>query len=87
MIEHAPAKRDRRRVERGLGFADGREVLAGAVLTLADKRFDYPEARFPTWGWLAGRLVMIVWTPLPNGIRVISMRKVNEREQARTDRP
>jgi hypothetical protein len=27
------------------------------------------------------RLVMIAWTPTENGIRVISMRKCNEREQ------
>lgn len=85
-ITFDPAKRDRALAERGLDFADAPEVFAGEVLTLADLRFDYPEPRFQTWGRLNGRLTMVVWTPLPDGRRVISMRKANDREQRRVDR-
>jgi len=85
-VDFDPAKRDITLKERGLDFADAALVLAGAVVTLGDERFDYPERRFQTFGHLNGRLTMVVWTPVPGGIRVISMRKANEREQARYDR-
>ena len=85
-IEFDPAKRARTLAERGLDFADAGEVFAGEFITLADLRFDYPEPRFQTFGWLRGRLTMVVWSPLPNGRRIISMRKANEREQARIGR-
>jgi hypothetical protein len=85
-IEYDPAKRDRTLAERGLDFADAMSILAGAVVTLGDDRFNYPEPRFHTFGRLNDRLTMVVWTPVPDGIRVISMRKANDREQARFDR-
>ena len=36
--------------------------------------------RYQTVGWLDGRLVMMVWTPRGAARRIISMRKINERE-------
>jgi uncharacterized DUF497 family protein len=53
------------------------------TLTVKDDRFDYGEDRFQTVGFLAGRMVMIVWTPRGDARHVISMRKCNDREQAR----
>lgn len=85
-IEFDPAKRDRTLIERGLDFADAVEVFAGEVLTLADLRFDYAEPRFQTFGWLRGRMTMVVWSPILDGRRIISMRKANGREQARIER-
>ena len=38
-------------------------VLEGSVFTLPDERFDYPEERYITVGLLAGRMVIVVWTP------------------------
>ena len=67
--------------ERGLDFADAGTVFAGPEFTLLDERFDYPEPRYQTYGLLNERLVMFAWTPTPNGIHVISMRKCNDREQ------
>ena len=67
--------------ERGLDFADAGRVFDGPKFTLGDDRFEYPERRFQTYGLIDNRLVMIAWTPTDNGIRVISMRKCNEREQ------
>ena len=75
------AKRQKTRRERGLDFADAGRIFEGIVIELVDDRFDYPEPRFRTYGMLGERLVMIAWTPIENGIRVISMRKCNEREQ------
>jgi uncharacterized DUF497 family protein len=44
---------------------------------------DYGETRLITVGYLDSRMVVCVWTPRDDGIRVISMRKANEREQAK----
>jgi hypothetical protein len=56
-------------------------ILDGALLTLSDDRFPYPESRFQTYGVLNERMVMFAWTHTDRGIRVISMRRCNEREQ------
>jgi uncharacterized DUF497 family protein len=53
------------------------------TLTLPDIRRDYGEDRFQTYGLLDGRLVMVVWTERGEDRHVMSMRKCNEREQAK----
>jgi len=75
------AKRRRALAERGLDFADAELVFGGQHLTEADERRDYGELRLRTVGRLAGRLVVIVWTPRGEVRHVISMRKANAREQ------
>jgi len=67
--------------ERGLDFAEAAKLFDGSEFTLEDDRFEYDEVRFQTYGLLNGRLVMVAWTPIESGIRVISMRRCNEREQ------
>jgi uncharacterized protein len=76
-----PPKRRTALNERGLDFADAEIVFAGLTLTVQDTRRDYGEARFQTVGFLADRMVMIVWTPRENARHVISMRKCNDREK------
>lgn len=78
-----PSKRDRTLEERGLDFVDAARVFAGDHLTSADDRHDYGEPRFISIGRLAGRMVVLVWTPRGEARHVISMRKANEREQRR----
>ncbi len=56
------------------------EVFAGATLTVEDDRRDYGESRFITVGFLDCAMVVLVWTLRTEAYRVISMRKVNERE-------
>ena len=70
-------------VERGLDFARAGEIFAGRHFTAEDAREDYSEPRFITLGKLDGRMVVMVWTPRGEARRIISMRKANEREQAR----
>ncbi|WP_295528861.1 BrnT family toxin [Novosphingobium sp. Chol11] len=69
--------------ERGLDLCDAPLVIGNAVDTVEDRSFDYPEDRLVTFGRLRERLIVVVWTPVEHGIRVISMRKANEREQRR----
>lgn len=82
-VSFDPAKRDETLAERGLDFDDAEQVFAGLTLTLPDLRHDYGEDRFQTYGLLDGRLVMVVWTERNGDRHVMSMRKCNEREQAR----
>jgi uncharacterized protein len=82
-ISFDPAKRARTLSERGLDFADAAGIFGGTVFTMLDDRFSYPEPRYITFGTLADRMVVVVWTPTDEGRRIISMRKANDREQQR----
>lgn len=82
-ISFDPAKRDITLAERGLDFSDAPEVFAGLVFEQEDARFDYGETRMITVGLLRERMVVLVWTPRGAVRHIISMRKANDREQAR----
>lgn len=82
-IEFDPDKRELALVERGLDFGRAAEVFAGHHFTAEDMREDYSEPRYITVGRLDERMVVMVWTPRGEARRIISMRKANEREQAR----
>ncbi len=81
-ISFDPAKREKTLRERGVDFLDAVTVFAGPVHTFEDDRFEYPERRYVTAGLLAGRMMIIIWTPTSDGRRVISMRKANAREKS-----
>ena len=74
------AKRERAWRERGLDFADAALVFDGETFTFDDKRRDYGERRRITAGFLAGRMVVVVWVERGKARHVVSMRKANERE-------
>jgi uncharacterized protein len=80
-ITYDSAKREANLQKHGLDFEDAPEVFEGDVLTLEDDR--YSEARYRTYGYLHGLMVLIAWTQRGSARRVISMRKANAKEQAR----
>lgn len=81
-IEYDSKKRQAALDERGLDFEDAPAVFNGPRrITWEDMRKEYEERRKITMGELAGRLVIIVHTKRGDNIRIISMRKANEREQ------
>jgi len=82
-ITFDPAKRSATLAQRGLDFADAEVVFDGLTYTLPDERRDYAEERWQTYGLLAGRLMMVVWTGRGADRHVISMRKCNDRETSR----
>lgn len=82
-LVYDPAKRDRTLQERGLDFARCEEVFADHTLNIVDRRAEYGEVRTQTYGRLDGRMVVVVWTDRGDDRRIISMRKANDREQAR----
>ena len=82
-ITYDPAKCARTLAERGLHFADAELVFAGVTLEVEDTRKDYGEKRIVCYGLLEGRMVVLGYTPRGADRHIFSMRKANEREQAR----
>jgi len=81
-IEYDSSKRLAALEQRGLDFEDAPAVFNGPRrITWDDTRQEYGELRKITMGELAGRLVIIVHTKRGDSVRIISMRKANEREQ------
>ncbi|MBQ1763817.1 MAG: BrnT family toxin [Aquincola sp.] len=78
-----PSKRLRTLADRGLDFEDAKAVFEGITVEVEDTRKAYGERRFICYGHLAGRLVVIGYTPRGFTRHVFSMRKANDREQAR----
>ena len=82
-IEFDPHKRMMTLAERGLDMARVEEIFEQDHITYPDDRADYGELRSITIGYLDGRMVVVVWTQRKEVIRVISLRKANDREQAK----
>jgi len=82
-LTYDPAKRRQTLAERGLDFDDAAIVFAGVTVEVDDRREDYGEHRIICYGRLAGRLVVVGYTPRGAARHIFSMRKANAREQAR----
>jgi len=82
-ISYDPAKRKKTVDERGLDFEDAATVFSGLTFEVEDTRRDYGETRIICFGHLAGRLVVIGYTPRGGVRHIFSMRKANEREKTR----
>ncbi len=82
-ISFDPRKRQVTLVERGLDFEDARRVFTGATFEIEDQRAEYGETRIICFGMLSDRMVVIGYTLRADVRHVFSMRKANEREQAR----
>lgn len=82
-ISSDPAKRERTLAERGLDFEDTIAVFEGMSVEVEDAHRDYGERRILCFGLLAGRRVVVGFTPRGAVRPVFSMRKANDREQTR----
>ena len=82
-ISFDPIKREKALADRGLDFADAALVFEGVTVEVEDMRKDYGEVRIICYGVLVGRMVVIGYTPRGAERHIFSMRKANEREQAR----
>src|SRR4051812_17201346 len=63
-----------------LSLAFGERVLWGRVFEFSDTRFDYSEERLVCFGYVEGRLHVCVYTVREDTVRIISVRKANDRE-------
>jgi uncharacterized protein len=82
-LEWDEGKRQWTLQNRRLDFADVERFDPATVTTTRDDRRDYGEARFNTIGILDGVLCTFCWTLREDRIRVISLRKANDRERKR----
>lgn len=78
-----PGKNERNIRERGLSFELVAEFDFETAHIQADSRREYGETRYVALGSLRRRLHVLCFTETPDGIRVISFRKANEREVKR----
>ena len=82
-VEFDPAKNIRNITERGLSFERVAEFDFETAVFLADDRRDYGETRIRAFGFLGDRLHVLVFKPIPGGIRIIGFRRANSREVKR----
>jgi uncharacterized DUF497 family protein len=82
-LTYDPAKREKTLLERGLDFEDASIVFEGSTVEIEDTRKDYGERRIICYGRLEDRWVVVGYTPRGADRHVFSMRKANDREQAR----
>ena len=76
-------KREKTLAERGLDFLDAGIVFAGVTLEFEDTRKDYGETRVIFFGLLKDRMAVVGYVPRGADRHIFSVRKANEREQAR----
>ena len=82
-VSYDPSKREKALTDRGLDFEDAVVVFDGLTVEVEDTRKDYGEKRIICYGLLAGRMVVVGYTPRGTVRHIFSMRKANDREQTR----
>jgi uncharacterized DUF497 family protein len=82
-ISFDPVKSGRNAAERGLPFELAAEFDFEAASIWQDMRHDYGEMRYVAIGRIGERLHVLCFTETDDGIRVISLRKANDREVKR----
>lgn len=82
-LEFDPAKNARNTRERGISFERFADMDLGTALAVEDARADYGERRVRFLGTIDGRLHVAVITYRGEKVRVISLRRANDREERR----
>ena len=67
----------------GIDFVDIPPLFEGEILTIEDRRYDYGETRFITFGVLKVRVIVVVHTERNGNLRIISARKATKNESKR----
>ena len=80
-IEFDSEKSKRNEESRGFPFDIAGDFEWDGARLLEDTRKPYPERRFQALGLIGGGLFMMVFTPIPSGIRIISLRHASRRER------
>lgn len=82
-------KRETNLVKHSLDFIDAAELFCEPYLVIPDQRCDYHEMRWIAYGLIRGRVCVCVYTERAGVVRIISLRKGNQREQTfyQTHRP
>ncbi|MBI2399101.1 MAG: BrnT family toxin [Xanthomonadales bacterium] len=83
MVTFDAAKRAANLAKHGIDLADCESVFDFPMLTIEDSREAYGEQRLKSLGWLADRVVVLVWTDRDAGPHLISCRHGDQREANR----
>lgn len=75
------AKNSENIAKHGIDFADAHRIFERPMLVRRDDREDYAEERWIALGERGRIVVVIVFTPREDRIRVISVRRANRRER------
>ena len=86
LIDFDPVKSLRNEQERGLPFEKVEVFDWSRTIIWEDTRKPYTEKRSLGLGLLENRLHVVCFSLIKNGIRVISLRKANERERKRYEK-
>ncbi len=81
LVTFDPPKNVRNVAERGIPFRLALRLEWSTALVAEDKRKNYGERRFQVLGFIGERLHMLVFTPRPPALHVISLRWANDRER------
>lgn len=65
---------------RRMDFADAGDFDMATAEHQVDRRRSYGEVRFVSVGYLHDRLCVLCWTVRNGNVRIISLRKANDRE-------
>jgi uncharacterized DUF497 family protein len=85
-ITFDPEKSNKNNRERGLLFDRAIDFDWETAVYSEDVRYFYSEQRFIAMGYLEKRLHVLCFTPIKDGVRVISFRKANLREVKRYEK-
>jgi uncharacterized DUF497 family protein len=85
--EWDPVKAARNLLKHGVSFETAEGFDWDRATIIEDRRQDYGEPRFIAVGPIEQRLHVLVFTPRGTKIRIIGLRKTNEREKLRYERP
>lgn len=66
---------------RGLPFERAADFDFTTAMVRQDTRNPYPETRFRALGVIGEMVCLLVFTPIADGIRVISLRKASRKER------
>jgi uncharacterized DUF497 family protein len=80
-VTYDNAKNERNVRERGISFDEVYAFDFTTALVTIDTRKDYGEIRMRALGYVGNRLHALCYKDVEGGIRVISFRKANRREQ------
>lgn len=69
--------------ERGIDLLDAALIFEGAVLTEIDARTDYGETRYISTGEVDGAYFVVVHTPRPPNVRLVTAWRAGKRARRR----
>ena len=80
MPEWDEAKRAANRRKHGVDFGEEAFFDWNTALVVEDDRYDYGELRLRAFGFIRGRLHVMVFTSRGRDVRIISLRKAKAKE-------